>query len=119
MSLKEGKEAMTMKKIMMSLLTLILVIGIGSVVYANTDGFTSFEERLPFMQERHPDLSVDELEERFQSCRYNGGPGNGIGYRINEEDARGQDYGYGHMHRQGKGYGHGPRMMRFNDQTRE
>jgi disulfide bond formation protein DsbB len=70
------KELIIMKKLLIGLVSLGLVLGIGTSVYANTagDGFQSFREMVPFMQQMHPDMSEEQLENMYNSCHgENGG----------------------------------------------
>lgn len=70
MKLEKEKEMKQMRKIIIGIVALGLVLGIGSTVVANSteDGFTSFKEMLPFMQQMHPDWSDEELEAMYRSC---------------------------------------------------
>lgn len=58
------------KKIIIGVLSFSLVFGIGTTVIANTssNGFTSFQEMLPFMQQMHPGWSDEELESMYKVC---------------------------------------------------
>lgn len=59
-----------MKKRLISLVLIVaFVLGIGNVVYANseTDGW-SFEEMLPFMKQMHPEMNEKEMEQMYQNC---------------------------------------------------
>ena len=64
-----------MKKLLIGLVSLGLVLGIGTSVYATAgDGFQSFREMVPFMQQMHPDMSEEQLENMYNSCHgENGG----------------------------------------------
>ncbi|MBS4026573.1 MAG: hypothetical protein KGZ96_13030 [Clostridia bacterium] len=63
-----------MKKIVIGLLILLLVLGIGSMAFAqeNGSGFGygkfNFGQMLPFMQQIHPDWSVEDLQEMYNAC---------------------------------------------------
>ncbi|MCD8511078.1 MAG: CUE domain-containing protein [Bacillus sp. (in: Bacteria)] len=63
-----------MKKFIFGIAALGLVFGIGTTVVANSteDGFPSFKEMLPFMQQMHPDWSDEELEAMYRSCHGDG-----------------------------------------------
>lgn len=59
-----------MKKRLISLgLVVAFVLGIGNVVYANseTEGW-GFEEMLPFMKQMHPEMNEQEMEQMYQNC---------------------------------------------------
>jgi len=60
------------RKLTIGLLTgAILLGGAGTYVYAQTnDGFL---EMKPYMEEMHPDLSSQELEQMYNSCHSEGG----------------------------------------------
>ena len=60
------------KKLIAAITTTALVLGIGSVALANSDSEVfenfNFKDMLPFMQEMHPDLEEEQLEEMFNRC---------------------------------------------------
>ncbi|WP_280771460.1 CUE domain-containing protein [Salipaludibacillus daqingensis] len=59
-----------MKKLLAGILSLGLVFGIGSSVWAsNYNG--DFQEMLPFMQQMHPDSSEDDLKAMYNTCHGN------------------------------------------------
>jgi hypothetical protein len=67
-----------MKKKLIAVITATsLVLGIGSVALANSDNEVfenfNFKEMLPFMQEMHPDLEEEQLEEMYNRCHGEGG----------------------------------------------
>lgn len=98
---------------MFVLLTLGIVVGIGSVVYASGsgDGLTNYENRFPFSFERHHGWNSNDLGAR-----------NGLGLgscpfydearkdrdRVYGDNERKDEGFYGQMHRHGRGHGHGP-----------
>ncbi|WNF36495.1 hypothetical protein RJD24_19045 [Bacillaceae bacterium IKA-2] len=60
-----------MKKKLIAVITATaLVLGIGSVAMANSDRDVfenvNFKEMLPFMQEMHPDIDQEQLEEMYE-----------------------------------------------------
>ena len=58
------------KKLIIGLLTGAIVLGgAGTYAFAQTDGF---QEMKPFMQKMHPELSENELEQRYQDCHGDG-----------------------------------------------
>ncbi|MCT8137734.1 hypothetical protein H1D32_08160 [Anaerobacillus sp. CMMVII] len=62
---------MMKKKMIAAVTATALVLGIGSVALANSDDVFenfNFKDMLPFMQEMHPDLEDEELEEMFNRC---------------------------------------------------
>jgi hypothetical protein len=66
-----------MKKIVLSVLGSMLILGVGTVVMAagndvdNENG--TFEKMKPFMEEMHPDSSNEELKEMYDSCHGDNG----------------------------------------------
>ncbi|QOY36864.1 hypothetical protein AWH56_004210 [Anaerobacillus isosaccharinicus] len=65
------------KKVIAVLTATSLVLGIGSVALANSDNDVfenfNFKDMLPFMQEMHPDLEEEQLEEMYNRCHGEGG----------------------------------------------
>lgn len=60
-----------MKKKLIAVITATaLVLGIGSVAMANSDGDGfenfNFKDMLPFMQEMHPNIDEEQLEEMYE-----------------------------------------------------
>jgi len=70
-----------LKKVAVGLLSFVLFLGLGSVVFAaqnsNSDNGRSFEKMLPFIQKMHPDSSKKELQDMYKSCQENNGMMNG------------------------------------------
>lgn len=66
-----------MKKLFIGLMGLVLVLGIGSGVYAATaDNSTElFEQMLPFAKQMHPDISDQQIQDMYNSCHSNTGEG--------------------------------------------
>lgn len=70
-----------MKKLWFGLLAAVLAMGIATGAYASGDGNGdgdgggkfNFGQMLPHMQSMHPDLSVDQLREMYNSCHGTGG----------------------------------------------
>lgn len=71
--MKIHKEDTKMKKWVVSIVTAVLVIGIGSVSVASapSDGKFNFGDMLPFMKQMHPNLSDQQLEDMFNNCHQN------------------------------------------------
>lgn len=73
------------KKLITAIATTALVLGIGTVALANSDSEVfenfSFKDKLPFMQQMHPDLDETQLEEMYKACHGENGMmrGNGTG----------------------------------------
>lgn len=69
------------KKIIAAITATTLVLGIGTVALANSDSEVfdnfSFKNMLPFMQQMHPDMDEEQLEEMYNSCHGEGGVMNG------------------------------------------
>lgn len=59
-----------MKKLFIGLITLVLILGIGTSVYAaNTDNGTGFfEQMLPFAKQMHPDLTDQQIQNMYDAC---------------------------------------------------
>lgn len=63
-----------MKKIVISTLSTLFILGLGTAVYAagnnsEADKETmNFEKMKPMMEEMHPDFSNEELKEMFDTC---------------------------------------------------
>ncbi|OKP92988.1 FAD/FMN-containing dehydrogenase [Paenibacillus sp. P32E] len=60
-----------MKKIWLGIIALVLVMGIGTSVYAasNDDGQSWFENMLPFAKQMHPDLTDSQVKDMVNHCR--------------------------------------------------
>ncbi len=72
------------KKLIVAFTTTALVLGLGTAALANSDSEVlenfSFKDMLPFMQQMHPNLDEDQLEQMYISCHgENGQRGNGPG----------------------------------------
>lgn len=61
-----------MKKVWLGLMTAMLAVGVGASAFAaeenRGEGTFNFGQMLPFMQEMHPNLSNQELQEMYNSC---------------------------------------------------
>lgn len=62
-----------MKRVLLGTLCATFLLGAGTVVFATTNTneenkTLSFEKMKPLMEEMHPDLSNDELEDMYQTC---------------------------------------------------
>lgn len=65
-----------MKKKLIGLLIVVLIIGAGTMAFAQGNGegegegagLFNFGQMLPFMQQMHPNLSVEQLKEMFEAC---------------------------------------------------
>ncbi|HLO13100.1 MAG TPA: hypothetical protein VK190_12905 [Pseudoneobacillus sp.] len=61
-----------MKKMVSSIFALALILGLGTGVLANSEQIAckmkDFKEMLPFMQEKHPELSEKELKDMHKDC---------------------------------------------------
>ncbi|QDX92265.1 hypothetical protein EEL32_21565 [Brevibacillus laterosporus] len=77
-----------MKKMIFTLTSLALVLGIGTGVYASTSQVTpdqkEFEQMRPFMQQMHPQMTDAQISSMYETCH---GP-NGMHNRMmkNDED---------------------------------
>lgn len=61
-----------MKKVVTGIFTLLLLLGIGTGVFAKTDTIkctvANFEQMLPMMKEKFPNLSEKQLKEQHKAC---------------------------------------------------
>jgi len=59
-----------MKKIIIGILTGAVLVGGATFAAAdsNGDNFFNFEDMKPFMEEMHPELSVEQQKEMFNFC---------------------------------------------------
>ncbi|WML60510.1 hypothetical protein [Neobacillus sp. PS2-9] len=61
-----------MKKFVTGAFTAILLLGLGTGVMAASDQIAckvgDFKEMLPFMQQKHPELSEKQLKEMHKDC---------------------------------------------------
>ncbi len=58
-----------MKKRWIFLTVLVLLLGLGSGVYAATTDNPSFYERMfPFMKQMHPDFTDEQLQDMYKDC---------------------------------------------------
>lgn len=59
-----------MKKAWIGILTLVLVMGIGTSVYATSadEGDTLFERMLPFAKQMHPDWTDSQIKDMVDNC---------------------------------------------------
>lgn len=77
-----------MKKIIFTLTSLALIMGIGTGVYASTSQVTpdqkEFEQMRPLMQQMHPQMTDEQITSMYETCH---GP-NGMHNRMmkNVED---------------------------------
>jgi len=64
-----------MKKTLIGgIILLVLTLGAGAVVYAaEEDGILNFGQMLPHMQQKHPDMTTEQLNEMYKSCHGTGG----------------------------------------------
>jgi len=71
------------KKVWLGVATLVLVMGIGTSVYAaSADKDESFfEKMLPFAKQMHPDLSDTQIKDMVDNCQ--SGKGNGMTQMMN------------------------------------
>jgi len=60
------------KKLVTSAFTIVLLLGLGTGVMAASDDIAckmkDFKEMLPFMQEKHPELSEKQLKQMHKDC---------------------------------------------------
>ncbi|ULO08580.1 FAD/FMN-containing dehydrogenase [Paenibacillus sp. 19GGS1-52] len=68
-----------MKKLGLAIIALVLVMGIGTSVYAaSTDkGESFFERMLPIAKQMHPDLTDAQIKDMADNCQKNNGTGTG------------------------------------------
>lgn len=92
-----------MKKGFIAAIVVLLLTAIGGTVMASGNSEWNFDDHLPFMQERHPDVTDEELEEWFNDCsiRSNAEGEFGPGQGMMRGGMMGQGYGPGH----GMGFG--------------
>lgn len=61
-----------MRKLMIGMLTIALVLVVGTAVYADSNeqgqGTVNFGQMLPMMQQVHPDLTKQQLQEMYTNC---------------------------------------------------
>jgi hypothetical protein len=71
------KEWIKMKKILFSVLSSVLILGVGTVVLATGNDvdkeLVNFEKMKPMMEKMHPDSSNEELKEMYDSCHGDSG----------------------------------------------
>ncbi|WP_280771455.1 hypothetical protein [Salipaludibacillus daqingensis] len=108
-----------MKKGFIVGIVVLLLTAIGGTVLASeSNGDWNFEDRLSFMQDRHPDLTDEELEKRFNECTIRHeegefGPGMmrggmmGQGKGMGMGQGNGPGNGFGPNNGQGNGFGPG------------
>jgi len=56
-----------MNKFMAAVLSLSVIFGVGTTVWAGTQS-DSFQDMLPFMQQMHPNYSENDLKEMYNNC---------------------------------------------------
>lgn len=59
------------KKIVSIAITIILVVGLGNVVFAHgvgPDNKWSFDEMLPHMKQMHPDMNEQQIKKMYKDC---------------------------------------------------
>ncbi|KWX75220.1 FAD/FMN-containing dehydrogenase [Paenibacillus riograndensis] len=68
-----------MKKIWLGIIALVLVMGIGTSVYAAEadNGQSWFENMLPFAKKMHPDLTDSQIKDMVNNCHSKQGTGKG------------------------------------------
>lgn len=71
-----------MKKLWIVLGAALMVLALGTGVYAAADEGAGFKEMLPFMKQMHPDVSDQQLEEMYNQCH---GNGNGMSGMMNSK----------------------------------
>ncbi|WP_379159564.1 FAD/FMN-containing dehydrogenase [Paenibacillus sp. sgz5001063] len=78
-----------MKKIGLGIIALVLLMGIGTSVYAaGTDNGQSWiENMLPFAKQMHPDLTDGQVKAMVNNCR--NGQGTHTGGMMNNASGRG------------------------------
>lgn len=61
-----------MKKLISGIFAAVLILGLGTGVMAKSGeiacAMKDFKEMLPFMQEKHPELTEKELKEMHKDC---------------------------------------------------
>lgn len=61
-----------MKKLIVGIVTIALVLTLGSAVYAESNdggqGTFNFGQMLPFMKQVHPDFSEQQLKDMYNNC---------------------------------------------------
>ncbi|WP_410514198.1 FAD/FMN-containing dehydrogenase [Paenibacillus sp. BR2-3] len=72
-----------MKKVWIGVIALVMVMGIGTSVYAASPdkGESFFERMLPFAKQMHPDLTDTQINDMLNNCQSNNG--NGMGQMMN------------------------------------
>lgn len=69
-----------MRKIALGILSVALILGAGTAVFAATtdteEGLLKFQEMLPYIQKMHPDLSDSEIEDMYNVCHGSDGQQN-------------------------------------------
>lgn len=63
------------KKLLLTVLALVFVLSIGTFAYAQGEGNFNFGQMLPYMQQMHPDLSTEQLQDMYDSCHGTGDSG--------------------------------------------
>lgn len=79
-----------MKKLGLGIAALVLVMGIGTSVYAAAGadkGESFFEQMLPFAKQMHPDLTDAQIKDMADNCQKNNGTG--MGSMMNNSSNRG------------------------------
>jgi uncharacterized protein YpuA (DUF1002 family) len=60
-----------MKKVWIVLAAVVMVLALGTAVYAATDEDSGFQKMLPQMKQMHPDVSEQQLQEMYNNCNSN------------------------------------------------
>ena len=67
-----------MKKLMIVSGALVLVLALGTGVFAATSNDAGFKQMLPFMKQMHPNVSEQQLEDMYKSCHRDGADSSGM-----------------------------------------
>ncbi|WP_438823699.1 hypothetical protein [Bacillus sp. JJ1764] len=61
-----------MKKLAVGILSASLILGVGTVVFAQSNGYGNgtfnFGQMKPYMEKMHPDLTEKELKDMYEAC---------------------------------------------------
>lgn len=63
------------RKLLLTVLTLVFILSIGTFAYAQGEGNFNFGQMLPYMKQMHPDLSTDQLQDMYNACHGTSGSG--------------------------------------------
>ncbi|PYZ91966.1 hypothetical protein CR194_17355 [Salipaludibacillus keqinensis] len=85
-----------MRKWLVASLAVLILATVGGTVMASGESEWNFENHLPFMQNHHPNLSDDELEQRFNECSDRHKEGRfGLGHGMMNGGMMGNDNEFG------------------------